>query len=81
MLVIVIKMKLKKKSKKLLKSFWVSIVIAVSFSWFIWKTWDIFNELMGGGYTAYIIIGIFILFLIIIGHFSIKKIVKRFANE
>ncbi|MBU0894862.1 MAG: hypothetical protein KKF48_02585 [Nanoarchaeota archaeon] len=70
---------MKKKTKKYL-SYWVVTFVMITASWFVWKTWDKVDMLIGQGNTAYLIAGGIILVAIIfgIGHFSFKKLVEKF---
>ncbi len=70
---------MKKKTKKYL-SYWLTFLIAVSSSWFVWKSWQKLDLLFGNGNIAYFIAGgiLFVAIVFGIGHFSFKKLVEKF---
>lgn len=71
--------RMKNKTKKYI-SYWTTFFIAVSSSWFVWKTWDKVDLLLGDGNIPYMVAGGVLLLAIVfgIGHFSFKKLVDKF---
>jgi len=76
--------RMKKKTKKYWKyqlTWLLSFAILVTGSWFVWKTWDKVDTLLGGGNLPYIIAGaiVFIAIVFGIGHLTFKKFAEKFT--
>jgi glucan phosphoethanolaminetransferase (alkaline phosphatase superfamily) len=69
-----------KLSTKVKLEFWISFVFGVTFAYFIWLTWNKLTEWIGNSTIAWIITGFIVILGILLGHFSIKGIAKKFAN-
>lgn len=74
---------MKKKTKKYLKyqGIWlVTLFVTLTASWFVWKTWERIDNLLGNSILPYIVAGIIVLVAVIfgIGHFTFKKFVEKF---
>lgn len=69
-----------KKSTEEEIKFWTSFFIGITFSYFIWVSWLKLTELIGDSNWVWIITGLIVLIGIILGHFSVKTILKRFYS-
>lgn len=69
---------MKKKTKKYI-AYWSTVLITITTSWFIWKTWQKIDMLLGEGNLPYMIAGGIVLIAILfgLGHYSFKKLIQR----
>ena len=70
---------MKKSTREQIK-FWSSFFVGVTFSYFVWLTWNKLTELIGNSTMVWIITGVVVLVAIILGHFSIRVVAKRFSE-
>lgn len=67
-----------KKKNKLNLSFWITLLVGITFSYFIWGLWNKLTDWLGGGWLILIITGGIVLLAILLGYFSFKKVTKQF---
>ncbi len=72
--------RIKKITKRLIRSYWVTLFIGISFSFFIWLSWKKFSEWIGDSTIVWIIAGVIVLIGIFIGKFSFKRVANKFTN-
>ena len=68
-----------KKSNKKVISYWLTLFIGVSLCYFIWLSWLKLTDFIGDANLVWLITGAIVLFAIVLGHLSIKKVVERFT--
>lgn len=68
---------MKKKQKKEL-AFWITVILGVTFAYFVWLTWNKLTEYIGDSNTVWFITGSIVLVGIMTGYFSWKKVISRF---
>ena len=66
-----------KKSKAIKPT--ITLVIGVTFAYFIWLSWKMLTDLIGDSFIVWLITGIILLIAIILGYFSLSKIVDKFS--
>ncbi len=69
----------RKRKRKLLKSYWITLFIGITAAYFIWLTWNKLTEIIGDTTKVWLITGLIVLIGIIIGHFSFKELAERFT--
>lgn len=66
--------------RKLRRSWWFTLLTGVIFAFFIWLTWKKLSDWIGDSTTVWLVTGGIVLILVLIGHFSFKKIAKGFTK-
>ena len=74
------KRKKSKFIKKLRRSWWFTLITGAIFAFFVWLTWKKLTEFIGNTNIVWAITGGLVLLLILIGHFSLKKLAKGFTK-
>ena len=69
---------MKKKYKKI-TSYWITLFVGVTLAYFIWLTWDRLTVWIGNSNIVWMITGGIVVLAIVLGHFSFKKIAKKFT--
>lgn len=70
---------MKQSTKEQIK-FWGTFFTGVTFSYFIWLSYNKLTDLLGNSTTVWIITGSIVLLSIILGFFSVNKLVKKFTR-
>ena len=68
---------MKKKTKKLMKSYYVTLFLGVTLSFFIWLSWNKLTDYLGNSDLVWMITGGVVVLAIIIGHFSFKSVAEK----
>jgi hypothetical protein len=68
-----------KKINKLKGSIWVILFFGITFTFFVWISWQKLHNFLGNGWLIWVITGGIVLIGIVTGIFSINKIVSKFT--
>ena len=68
-----------KKINKLKTSLWVTLFIGITFSYFIWLSWQKLTTWIGDSWIVWMITGGIVLIAILLGFFSFDRITKKFT--
>lgn len=68
-----------RKLKRMMKSYWITLFIGVTFSFFVWLTWSRLQAYFGDSNTVWAITGGIVLVAILIGHYSFKRVANKFT--
>jgi len=69
---------MKKKTKRQL-SYWFTLAIAVTTSYFVWLSWNKLTDYFGDSDLVWMITGGIVLVALIIGHFGFKTLAEKFT--
>ena len=70
----------KKKRRGLKRSMWITLFLGITFSYFIWLIWQKLTDIIGDGWIVLGITGGIVFFGILLGYFSINKVVNKFVE-
>ena len=70
---------MKKKLKRILQGYWITLFFAITSAYFVWLTWNKLTIINGDTNLIWFITGSIVLFALVIGHFSIKKLAEKFT--
>ena len=68
-----------RKRTKLKVSFFITLFVGVTFGYFMWLSWQKLTEWIGNSWIVWGITGSIVVIAVLLGYFSIDKIVKRFV--
>lgn len=78
----IFQMNKRRSKKKLLKNLkiklWITLFIGITFSYFLWISWQKLTDWIGNSTIVWAITGGIVLLAIILGYFSFDKIAKKF---
>lgn len=67
------------KQSKLKGAFWITLFVGVTFSYFLWITWEKLTLWIGNSWVVWGITGLIVLMAILTGYFSFNKIISKFT--